>query len=232
QPPLSEAFRQSLAPTSAYTRHLSYTAAQANLYNNAPSAPAPQRTERDILLTHHRFLRSPSPTAPDANADYEKALAETYDKKLYKEFVLMSLSRWREGMVAMRWRTEEEVKSGKGERVCAELECGKEKEAETEVLFAYVEDGEKKEAMVKTRLCGGCREKLRKAREREKGGKTSRESSDRNSGRRKRSRSRSERRRKSGDDRSRSPRRRDEERERERERERGPRRYRRRHRSR
>lgn len=91
-----------------------------------------------------------------------------YDKKLYKEFVLMSLSRWREGMVAMRWRTEDEVKAGKGTDTCAELECGRHARDEQEVLFAYKEDAEQKEALVKVRLCGGCRDKLGRARERER----------------------------------------------------------------
>jgi len=162
-PPQSSAFRQSLAPTSAYARHLSHATAQTTLYADPPLVPPRQRTERDILLSHHRFLATPT-----TDASYENALVAAYDNKLYKEFVLMSLSRWREGMVAMRWRTEEEVKMGKGVDMCAELECNKEASDEQEVLFAYAEDGEQKEALVKARLCGRCREKLVRAREREK----------------------------------------------------------------
>jgi protein FRA10AC1 len=154
------------------------------------------------VLEHHRFLRSPSPnatTTPISEAAYEKTLAEAYDKKLYKEFVLISLARWREGMVAMRWRTEEEVRSGKGERVCAELACTRNCESEVEVLFAYTEEDVNKEAMVKARVCAGCAERLDKAREREKKGKHGK-------GGRRQSRS-GERRRRSGDkSRSRSPR--------------------------
>jgi protein FRA10AC1 len=149
-------------------------------------------------------LRSPTSPSKDDEDDYEKSLVEAYDKKLYKEFVLISLARWREGMVAMRWRTEEEVRSGKGETGCAELACDRKREGETEVLFAYVEHEEKKEALVKVRLCKGCGEKLRRAREREKRGSRSRD--------RRRSRSRSPKRRsedrerrRRGDDRSRSP---------------------------
>jgi len=165
-PTQSRAFRQSLAPTSAYARHLSHAAAQATLYANQP-APAPtQRTERDILVSHHRFLAPPAGTA--ASASYETALVAAYDSKLYKEFVLVSLSRWREGLVAMRWRTEDEVMARKGTDACAELECDSEATDEQEVLFAYQEEGERKEALVKARLCGRCRDRLGRAMEREK----------------------------------------------------------------
>ncbi|KAF8252443.1 hypothetical protein K440DRAFT_633752, partial [Wilcoxina mikolae CBS 423.85] len=165
----SSAFRQSLAPTSAYARHLSYSAAQSHIYNNPAQPPPPQRTERDILLSHHRFLREHSPAS--TTAEYERALVASYDAKLYKEFVLIELSQYCAGRVAMRWRTEEEVKKGKGERTCAALDCEKASEGEREVLFNYVEDGEAREAMVKVRLCEVCSGKLTKAKEREGGGK-------------------------------------------------------------
>ncbi|KAI5786890.1 folate-sensitive fragile site protein Fra10Ac1-domain-containing protein [Pyronema domesticum] len=156
-------FSQSLAPTSAHARHTSLASAQRYIYNRPPSPIPIQRTERDILLSHHRFLRDESPGSPSAADTYEKNLIAAYDAKLYKEYVLIELSQYRAGRVAMRWRTEQEVKDGKGERVCAGLGCGRGTEEEREVLFNYEEHGEGKEAMVKVRLCAGCARRLRKA---------------------------------------------------------------------
>jgi protein FRA10AC1 len=50
----------------------------------------------------------------------------------------------------MRWRTEEEVKLGKGQFVCGHKKCSESEMMRTwEVNFAYIEAGEKKNALVK-----------------------------------------------------------------------------------
>jgi len=50
----------------------------------------------------------------------------------------------------MRWRTAEEVKLGKGQFMCGNKKCSEGEMMRTwEVNFAYVEDGEKKNALVK-----------------------------------------------------------------------------------
>ena len=55
--------------------------------------------------------------------------------------------------VAMRWRTEEEVKLGKGQFVCGSRKCQESEMLRTwEVNFAYVEDGQKKNALVKVKI--------------------------------------------------------------------------------
>lgn len=52
--------------------------------------------------------------------------------------------------IALRWRVEKEVISGKGQFVCGEKRCGEEEGLRTwEVNFAYKEQGEKKNALVK-----------------------------------------------------------------------------------
>ncbi len=61
----------------------------------------------------------------------------------------------------MRWRIEKEVLIGKGDTVCSEKTCGKKQELETfEVNFSYLEGEEKKNALVKVRVCKECGEKL------------------------------------------------------------------------
>lgn len=65
----------------------------------------------------------------------------------------------------MRWRTIDEVKVGKGDKICANIACGRSEGLEgMEVLFGYVEDGVKKDVLVKCVVCEKCGRKLRKAR--------------------------------------------------------------------
>lgn len=61
----------------------------------------------------------------------------------------------------MRWRIEKEVVIGKGQFICGNKSCTIEKYLRTwEVNFAYVENEEKKNALVKIRLCPECSLKL------------------------------------------------------------------------
>jgi hypothetical protein len=64
----------------------------------------------------------------------------------------------------MRWRTVDEVKTGKGERICANVSCGKTGDlAGMEVAFSYTEDGDRKNVLVKCVLCEKCGKKMRRA---------------------------------------------------------------------
>lgn len=68
---------------------------------------------------------------------------------------------YKEGKIALRWRTEKEVVSGKGQFICGSTHCDETKHLESwEVNFGYVEDGEKKNELVKVRLCERCSHKL------------------------------------------------------------------------
>lgn len=52
--------------------------------------------------------------------------------------------------VALRWRTEKEVVTGKGQFSCGDKKCSLSEELKTwEVNFAYYENKEKKNALVK-----------------------------------------------------------------------------------
>ena len=67
------------------------------------------------------------------------------------------MSRYKEGKVAMRWRVEKEVVTGKGHFVCGGKTCNESKGLRSyEVNFAYNEAGERKNALVKLRLCPRC----------------------------------------------------------------------------
>lgn len=59
----------------------------------------------------------------------------------------------------MRWRTEPEVMSGKGETVCGNKVCTKDKELSTwELNFKYKENQEIKNTLVKVKCCNICSE--------------------------------------------------------------------------
>ena len=47
---------------------------------------------------------------------WEARLAKRYYEKLFKEYALADLSKYKEGRIAMRWRNEKEVIKGKGKK--------------------------------------------------------------------------------------------------------------------
>lgn len=50
-------------------------------------------------------------------------MARKFYNKLYKEFALADLTRYKEGKLGLRWRSEAEVDSGKGQHSCGSLHC-------------------------------------------------------------------------------------------------------------
>jgi len=61
----------------------------------------------------------------------------------------------------MRWRTKAEVESGKGQFACGGRKCEESSKLRSwETDFSYVEENEKKNVLVKLRLCPGCSYKL------------------------------------------------------------------------
>lgn len=91
------------------------------------------------LRISHPFLR-------------EQRLAKKYWDRLFKEYCICDLSRYKENKVAMRWRTEKEVLDGKGQFTCGEKRCEARDDLKSwEVNFAYIEEGQKKNALVKLR---------------------------------------------------------------------------------
>ena len=126
-------------------------------------ARRPVRTEHDAIRDHHRFLWDADDGVP---LSWEQRLSKKYHARLFKEYALADMSRYREGAVGLRWRTETEVFDGKGQFVCGAKGCNADAElASFEVNFAYDEGGARKNALVKLRLCPGCAAKLNYRRE-------------------------------------------------------------------
>uniref|UniRef100_A0A671WR08 FRA10A associated CGG repeat 1 n=1 Tax=Sparus aurata TaxID=8175 RepID=A0A671WR08_SPAAU len=105
------------------------------------------KTDQDVLRENHRFLWRDE---DEEDMTWEKELAKNYYDKLFKEYCIADLSRYKENKFGFRWRTEDEVVSGKGQFQCGNKRCEKQEGLKSwEVNFAYVERGEKRNALVK-----------------------------------------------------------------------------------
>jgi len=119
----------------------------------------------DVIRDNHQFLWDDDDDDDDddggSTRSWERNLAKKYWDKLYKEYCICDLSRYKENKVAMRWRVEKEVVDGKGQFACGNRKCKETEGMKTwEVNFGYLEHGEKKNALVKVRLCPDCSYKL------------------------------------------------------------------------
>ncbi|KAI5454651.1 hypothetical protein NCC49_003542 [Naganishia albida] len=133
------------------------------------------KTEFDVLKENHRFIRDDE---DPSTVSYEERLARAYESKLFKEYALIDLKHYKTRQIALRWRTAEEVLASIGETTCASLRCpyhnpSPEQLSEMdergidmpslqafELPFAYVEAGEKKQALVKVKVCDKCARKI------------------------------------------------------------------------
>lgn len=114
------------------------------------------KSDIDVIKAHHRFLWD-----EEENESWEDSLARKYWQRLFKEYCICDLSCYKENKIALRWRTEGEVTKGTGQFICGAKKCSISSELRTwEVNFAYQERGERKNALVKIRLCPDCSFKL------------------------------------------------------------------------
>ncbi|KAJ1974349.1 hypothetical protein H4R35_003649 [Dimargaris xerosporica] len=163
--PPRDIFRNEFHGTDAHTRHRRFMQRHVDPYQrNRPPPLTTGPSELDILRQHHEFLRDAE--EDEAALKWEQRVAKNYYDRLYREFCLCDLQRYREGRVAMRWRTESEVLSGKGESSCASLRCTNANALQIwEVMFNYVEQSERKRALVKLTLCPDCSQRLNNRRQ-------------------------------------------------------------------
>ncbi|VDM31652.1 unnamed protein product [Hydatigera taeniaeformis] len=111
----------------------------------------------DVIKANARFVWEDRDN-PDT---WEERLAKHYWDRLYKEYAIADFSRYKEKKLGLRWRSEREVVLGKGQFVCGSVDCNEVEYLRSwEVDFAYNERGEKRNALVKVRLCPTCSQKL------------------------------------------------------------------------
>jgi Folate-sensitive fragile site protein Fra10Ac1 len=95
---MGQPFHQSSRPSSAYTRHLQQVSSYLRYYGGSKPQPTNFRTERQLLEENHKFIRDDDDRV-DRDATVEKEIARKYYDKLFREFALVELGRWKEGMV-------------------------------------------------------------------------------------------------------------------------------------
>ena len=160
--------RYHLLSMDAYSRHKTlinqYLLTVGHGIEHVQRSKEKDRTDYDVLKEHHKFLWDDDIMAANASSGSntsENRLAKSYFDKLFKEYALSDLSKYKENKIALRWRTEKEVVDGKGQFVCGNKICLVNEELQSwEVNFAYIEQGERKNALVKLRLCSKCSKKL------------------------------------------------------------------------
>nr|XP_045015735.1 protein FRA10AC1 isoform X1 [Jaculus jaculus]XP_045015752.1 protein FRA10AC1 isoform X1 [Jaculus jaculus] len=107
------------------------------------------KTDLDVIRENHRFLWNDE---DETDMTWEKRLAKKYYDKLFKEYCIADLSRYKENKFGFRWRIEKEVISGKGQFFCGNKYCDEKEGLKSwEVNFGYIEHGEKRNALVKLR---------------------------------------------------------------------------------
>lgn len=106
------------------------------------------KTDKDVIYENMKFIWNED----EMPATWEEKLAKKYYDKLFKEYCICDLSRYKENMIANRFRVEKEVVTGKGQFICGEKACNENNGLRTwEVNFSYVEAGSKKNTLVKLR---------------------------------------------------------------------------------
>lgn len=127
----------------------------------AASTGGASAMDLELLRQDFQFIRDEDEDAERGETDWRVRMSVRYYRKLFREYALADLSRFREGKLGLRWRTEREVVAGKGQFSCGNKRCDvAERLHSYEVLFAYVEHGEKKRCLVKLRVCEQCARKL------------------------------------------------------------------------
>ncbi|XP_041370671.1 protein FRA10AC1-like [Gigantopelta aegis] len=116
------------------------------------------KTDLDVIRENHRFLWTED---DELEETWETKLAKKYYDKLFKEYCIADLGKYKENKIGMRWRIEKEVVDGKGQFLCGNKKCSTNDGLKSwEVNFGYLEHGEKKNALVKLRLCADCSYRL------------------------------------------------------------------------
>ncbi|GJP40941.1 hypothetical protein CLOM_g600 [Closterium sp. NIES-68] len=146
-------YRDHVLGLNAFQRHQKFVNDYVRFYGrSASSSAAPSfKTDLDVLRESYRFIRS---EADDADGTWEQRLAKRYYDKLFKEYCVADMSRYKENKIGLRWRAHAEVLQGKGQFVCGTKGCDNREGLHSyEVNFAYHEAGQKKQALVKLRVC-------------------------------------------------------------------------------
>ncbi|XP_001356249.3 protein FRA10AC1 homolog isoform X1 [Drosophila pseudoobscura] len=148
----SQLFPISLNKLTDKERH-KYILGHYVLNNTAQSESRKHKRDIDVIRENHRFLWD-NDDEECGSLSWDQRLARRYYKKLFKEYCIADLTRYKENKIALRWRTEQEVVAGTGQFQCGSRHCGERTDLRSwEVNFKYIEQGVPMNALVKVRLC-------------------------------------------------------------------------------
>ncbi|CAN6453644.1 unnamed protein product [Victoria cruziana] len=153
-------YQNNIRGLNAYDRHKKFMSDYVSYYGKRTSGKNvfALKTDLETLREGYRFIRNEE---DDENPSWEHKLVKRYHDKLFKEFCIADMSEYRSGKIGLRWRTKNEVISGKGQFICGNKKCNeRDGLASYEVNFSYVEAGENKQALVKLVTCVRCAGKL------------------------------------------------------------------------
>ncbi|CDS43527.1 protein FRA10AC1 [Echinococcus multilocularis] len=150
-----------MMPLDAYQRHKKMVNDYLQYYGGSRKDfrrdTTNDKRDIDVIKASARFVWEDR----DNPETWEERLAKHYWDRLYKEYAIADFSRFKEKKLGLRWRSEREVISGKGQFVCGAVDCNEVEFLRSwEVDFVYKERGEKRNALVKVRLCPACSQKL------------------------------------------------------------------------
>ncbi|KAK7919589.1 hypothetical protein WMY93_010873 [Mugilogobius chulae] len=150
--------RAHLISLNAFERHKKFVSDYILYYGGQMAdfkrSAAKDKTDYDVIRENHRFLWKEE---DEEEMTWEKDLAKKYYDKLFKEYCIADLSRYKENKML----NENQHVMGKCQFQCGHKRCDKQDGLKSwEVNFAYVEQGEKRNALVKLRLCPECSFKL------------------------------------------------------------------------
>nr|CAD2171131.1 unnamed protein product [Meloidogyne enterolobii] len=153
--PPEQRIKTRLQSVDAYTRHKMMINNYVTYYKGSTTKlqrdTSNDKNDFDIIRENHRFLWSDTEMT-EAEANWGARLAKRYYDKLFKEYCVVDLTKYKQNVYAMRWRTEKELFSGKGQFECGNKYCkSREQLSSWEVNFAYTEHGVKKNALVKSK---------------------------------------------------------------------------------
>jgi len=111
---------------------------------------------RSAKLEKYRLIGSES-----GSGVVDVRLANRYFSKLFREYCIADMAMFKERKIGLRWRSETEVLTGKGQFCCANRYCNSCSCLESyEVHFHYMEACDVKKVLVKLRVCESCAVKL------------------------------------------------------------------------
>ncbi|XP_068146069.1 protein FRA10AC1 homolog [Drosophila tropicalis] len=123
------------------------------LATQAENESRKHKRDIDVIRENHRFLWEDD-NLDSSSLSWEQRLALRYYKKLFKEYCIADLTRYKDNKIALRWRTKQEVVTGIGQFQCGSRHCSEKEDLRTwEVNFKYIEQGAPQNALVKIRLC-------------------------------------------------------------------------------